>query len=47
MERHLPVKWRTASCSWTSAEIVEAVTPDTFFDNPETDRTKPFPELIP
>ncbi|MYB76144.1 MAG: hypothetical protein F4X83_03420 [Chloroflexi bacterium] len=28
-------------------EIVEVVTPDTFLDNPETDRTKLFQEQLP
>lgn len=30
-----------------AGEIVEVATPDAFFDNPETDRTKLFLEQLP
>ena len=33
---------RTASCSWTTAQIVESAEPAEFFSNPQTDRAKDF-----
>jgi len=41
-----PARWRTASCSWPTARIVEEGTPEQVLERPREARTQQFLKLV-